>query len=295
MNGWQNLSDMTKNFSQDGTTKSEYERVKFIVDCENEQQGDLNEFDHIDCPICKNKGRIAYVQKNEWYKDSEEYDIVYSFCSCWKKRQNYRKIANTNLGKENVNKKIKDYIVTTQWQNDFKKRIIDYCKETSFENEKNSWLLLCGSSGCGKSLLCCIVANNYVFNFDKDIEIIVWNDFINEVKSFNRGSEETYRARQMLNDIKNVDVLVIDELFKGNYTDRDRDYANDIINYRYNLKLPTIISTERTFKELLDINEATFSRVFAMTQNGRFILKRPKIQGKNFNFRLQSELGLDDE
>ena len=295
MSEWRSIGDMLNKKSTTTNEKSEYDRVKFIVDCENEKDGDLNEFDHIDCPICKNKGRIAMVQKNEWYKDSEEYDIVYSFCSCWKKRQNYRKIASTNLGKENVDKKIKDYVCTTKWQNDFKNRVIEYCKTTSFENKENAWVLFSGASGCGKSFLSCIIANNYVFNFDKDVEIIVWNDFINEVKSFNRGSEETYRAREMLNAIKNVDVLLIDELFKGNFTDRDRDYANDIINYRYNLKLPTIISTERSFKELLDINEATFSRVFAMTNNGKYIFKRPKVQGKNFNYRLKSELELSDE
>ena len=59
--------------------------------------------------------------------------------------------------------------------------------------------------------------------------------------------------------------------------------ASDIIDYRYTKRLTTIISTERSPAELVDIDEATGGRIYQMAQcHTYFIEKKP---GRNYRLR----------
>lgn len=81
------------------------------------------------------------------------------------------------------------------------------------------------------------------------------------------------RAKAVVNDeeygrivdpLKRVKVLYIDDLFKGGAPkEADIKLAFEILNYRYaDQKLLTVISSERTIEELLDIDEAVGSRIY---------------------------------
>lgn len=90
------------------------------------------------------------------------------------------------------------------------------------------------------------------------------------------------QVSQYLDDIKSVEVLLIDELLKK-YNDTDLKYIIEIINYRYTSNLKTIITSERTIEELLDIDEATFGRV--IEKSGKNIINIPKDKKKNYRLR----------
>ena len=57
----QKVDEIIKCNETDKMTKDEFEEYK--VKSYNESIGDLKEEDGIDCPICKNKGFIKYIQK----------------------------------------------------------------------------------------------------------------------------------------------------------------------------------------------------------------------------------------
>ena len=95
-------------------------------------------------------------------------------------------------------------------------------------------------------------------------------------------SDNSNDVSNYLDDIKQVEVLYIDELLKK-YNDTDLKYIIEIINYRYTNNLKTIISSERTIDELLEIDEATFGRVIEKAD--KFIINIPKDKKKNYRLK----------
>ena len=100
---------------------------------------------------------------------------------------------------------------------------------------------------------------------------MLWRDEIVKIKEAAKGDEDS-NLQDILEKYKNADVLYIDDLFK---TGKDKmnnlvkpsvadiNYAFEIINYRYNNpKLLTIISSELSEEELLDVDEAIGGRIY---------------------------------
>jgi DNA replication protein DnaC len=83
-------------------------------------------------------------------------------------------------------------------------------------------------------------------------------------------------------------VLYIDDFWKTqqgtNPTPADVHLAFEIINYRYqDKKCVTIISCERTVKELMQIDETVGSRIFERSKDYRLEIERDS--AKNFRLR----------
>ena len=86
---------------------------------------------------------------------------------------------------------------------------------------------------------------------------------------------------QKSNKFKNAPVLFIDDFLKGKLTESDVNVVYEIVNYRYNNKLPVIISTEKTLDELINFDEAIASRLIEMC-TGYIVV----FAGKELNYRL---------
>ena len=84
---------------------------------------------------------------------------------------------------------------------------------------------------------------------------------------------------------KNATVLFIDDLYKGDISPTTQRIVQDIINYRYNNDKAMIITTELNKDKLLDINEATASRLIemSMTDEGEYYVE---FTGRELNYRL---------
>lgn len=235
----------------------------------NDTVGDLK---YYDCPKCKNKGFIAKVVYIPMYDDYEE---VMTTCECKRKRQALYRAAKSGLG-DYINKRFNDYEATEDWQKNVKAKTIEYCK-----SENNYWFVTTGQSGAGKTLISSIIANYLLLKQEKEVIYITWTDFISKLKRDMMG-DNTDEVSDYLDNIKNVEVLYIDELLKK-YNETDLRYIIEIINYRYTNNLKTIISSERTIDELLDIDEATFGRVIEKAD--RFIINIPKDRKKNYRLK----------
>lgn len=254
------------------TSMSEYERLSHQANAYNEKIGPLNDFD---CPMCKNKGYIQKVVYKEMYND---YIPVMSVCDCMKKRNILKKAQKSGLG-EYLKKRFEDYIVSEDWQRELKRKAIAYAK-----NESNDWFVALGQSGAGKTMLSCIIANYLLLEKDKEVVYITWTDFISRLKR-DMMSDNTNAVSEYLDSIKSVEVLFIDELLKK-FNETDLKYIIEIINYRYTNDLKTIITSERLLGELLEIDEATFSRV--VEKSNGYITNIGK--DKNKNYRLKNIL-----
>lgn len=96
----------------------------------------------------------------------------------------------------------------------------------------------------------------------------------------------------ILERMKEVDVLFIDDLFKpiGGKIDVkswQADIIFEVVNYRYLNNKPLLISSELSLDELLYIDEATASRIFEMAENFTVTIRRDI----NINYRLRNVVG----
>lgn len=257
-----------------------------IWECEkwNNKEGDLNKTDGIDCPICKNKGFIMYKFED---KSMGDWDVRTKWCTCKTQRESSLRALRSGLG-DYLNKTSKDYIAIDDWQKDNKNKMISYCKE---DIESDKWFIACGQSGSGKTLLVSIIANYLLKNFNKEVRYVTWTDFISQLKRDMLG-DNSNTVSKYLDEIKNAEVLFLDELLKV-YNQTDLKYAIEIINYRYNNNLKTLITSEHSLKELLKIDEATFGRVIEKSKE--YIVETPKDTAKNFRLKNLNKGGKEDE
>lgn len=235
------------------------------ADFYNNKQGYLTGFN---CPICKNKGYVERVVFEEIYND---YAPLLVECQCMEQRRALKRAKNSGLGIY-LEKTFDDYIATERWQKEIKSKAIEYT-----ETVTQSWFAMLGQSGAGKTLICSIIANN-LLNQGKDVRYVTWTEFISKLKR-DMMAHETERVSNYFDSIKRVEVLYLDEVLKT-YNDTDLKYFIELINYRYTNDLKTIISSEKTSKEFLNIDEASLSRI--VEKAGLFIFSIKPDQNKNY-------------
>ena len=98
--------------------------------------------------------------------------------------------------------------------------------------------------------------------------------------------KRTLNVSQAIRTVKTADILYIDDFFKTRRGDfvstADVNATFKIINYRYNEELPTIISSEFSLQQIVEIDEALGSRIAEMANHKIFIERDSK---KNYRFR----------
>lgn len=233
----------------------DYEQFK--VDGLNDAVGNRNEEDGYDCKICKNKAFVAKLVEN----DNGTFSHCFAECKCAEIRRSIMRMKRSGL--KDI---IKDYtfdrfIDTEPWQKTIKSAAIEYSMKPE------GWFFLGGQSGCGKSHLCTAICRKFLLE-GRSVQYMAWRDDIVKLKMLVNDPE----YGQIISKYKNADVLYIDDLFKtGNVshsaaqkpTDADVNVAFEIINFRYNNPdLITIVSSELSEDELIEIDEATFGRIF---------------------------------
>lgn len=119
----------------------------------------------------------------------------------------------------------------------------------------DGWLLLMGAYGCGKTHLAAAVAN-FVLDLAVPTIFLTVPDLLDWLR-FSYGSQETsFETR--FNEIRDVRLLVLDDLGTQNATPWASEKLYQIINYRYVNRLATIITTNA---ELEDIDGRVSSRL----------------------------------
>lgn len=254
------LQEILQKFGMGTTSKPmtprEYEQFK--VDGLNATEGNRHEEDGYQCNVCRNKG---YIIKLEEYEDGSFHQFC-SDCKCVEVRNSIMRMKRSGL--KDI---IKDYtfdkfIDSEPWQKSIKTAAMEYAKNPE------GWFFLGGQSGSGKTHLCTAICREFLLA-GKRVRYMLWRDDIVKIKGAVTDSEE---YSKLIEQFKRVPVLYIDDLFKtGKAIDNtvqkptaaDINVAFEIINYRYcNPELITIISSELSEDELLDIDEAIGGRIY---------------------------------
>lgn len=231
---------------------------QFKADSLNATEGHRHEEDGYNCSACKNKGFVVKVRELQ----DGSFTQVMTDCKCAEVRRFILRMKKSGL--KNI---IKDYTfdkyeAPEPWQKTIKGAAVEYAKHP------DGWFFIGGQSGAGKTHLCTAICREFLLTGRK-VVYMLWRDDIATLKGL---AMEPEQRLQMVERFKRAEVLYIDDLFKTGKnpdcskqrpTSADINVAFEIINSRYNNPgLLTIVSSEWSEDELLDIDEATGGRIF---------------------------------
>jgi DNA replication protein DnaC len=172
-------------------------------------------------------------------------------------------------------------------------------KETALRftySHEGEWFFIGGQSGAGKTHICTAAAIAKLKQ-GKELRYMEWREEVPKIKA---SITDAVRYADMMKELKEADVLYIDDLFKtgknaegfaAQPTAADVNLAFEIINYRYNQpELITIISSERTLIELMEIDEAIAGRIAERSKAQGFCINLKPDAQKNWRMRDLLEL-----
>lgn len=117
-----------------------------------------------------------------------------------------------------------------------------------FAESPDGWLVFSGVNGCGKTHLAAAIAN-YRYQNNKPALFVVVPDFLDHLRStFSPESKTSYD--QSFECVKNAPLLVLDDFGQQSTTPWAQEKLYQVINYRYNARLTTIITTTLDMNEL---------------------------------------------
>ncbi len=223
----------------------------------NDAEGNLK---YIDCPVCKNKGYIAF-------RDHLNYISVRD-CSCMIERKISERIERSGLKSSFQKYRFDNYTTHEYWQELVFKTANNYISVIKdVEVTEKHWFVIAGQVGSGKSHICTAIVDSLI-KLGLDIEYIPFitnmASLQTRLNSFNVDTKEV--AEKELKRMKEVQVLYIDDFMKTKTVKIDLIF--DIIDSRYrNSKLITIISSELSFDDMSKVDIALASRIKERTSS----------------------------
>jgi len=199
------------------------------------------------CPICKGAGLIHPLS------DSGRPDFSRVVpCKCSHQELKKEKLAQlhqySNLGA--LSRLTFDNLLPTGRYDD---AVVQqnftraYEAAKAFASEPKGWLILVGPSGCGKTHLACAIAN-YRLSLGQPAFYIGAADLLDHLRSaFSPSSEIAHD--ELFERVKSAPLLILDDLTMTATSLWAKGKLEHLLDYRFNLSLPTVITTDVPVEE----------------------------------------------
>ncbi len=126
-----------------------------------------------------------------------------------------------------------------------------------FAKSSEGWLVFMGVTGCGKTHLAAAIVN-YRYQSNQPALFVVVTEFLDHLRStFSPDSKVSYD--QLFEKVKTAPLLVLDDFGEQTTTPWAREKLYQVINYRYNARLATVITTRYSLEEILEQIEVSIS------------------------------------
>jgi len=126
-----------------------------------------------------------------------------------------------------------------------------------FARNPEGWLVFLGETGCGKTHLAAAIVN-YRYEIGKPALFVVVPDFLDHLRSaFNPESKVSYD--QLFESVKTAPLLVLDDFGEQSSNSWVREKLYQLINFRYNSRLPTVITTRYTLDQIMSEVDSSIS------------------------------------
>jgi len=117
-----------------------------------------------------------------------------------------------------------------------------------FAENPKGWLIFLGGYGCGKTHLAAAIANHQV-EHGRPVLFVVVPDLLDHLRAtFSPQSPVSYDQR--FEEVRTVPLLILDDLGTQSATPWAQEKLFQIFNYRYNSRLPTVITSNRSLEEI---------------------------------------------
>lgn len=124
---------------------------------------------------------------------------------------------------------------------------VQICRQ--FAQVPEGWLVLAGENGCGKTHLAAAIANEYTQRTRTDAMFVVVPDLLDHLRAtFSPQASTSYD--RLFDEIKRSPLLVLDDLGTESATPWAREKLFQLLNFRYNALLPTVITTSADPKNI---------------------------------------------
>lgn len=218
-------------------------------DIYNATPGGLRDYD---CPQCLNKGFVAVVKNGE---------LIHRMCRCREIRSSMRRINAAGLGDTFGRYTFDSYTTTDDSQRKAKDAAMNFTNAPA-----GRWFYISGRPGSGKTHLCTAIAARLIQDGRAGF-YLRWRSDAPRLKALINDRNDYESEMQWL---IRTPVLYIDDLFKGSISEGDKNLAFEIIDGRYSIADSiTVISTERSIKELLALDEAIARRIWERSEGYR--------------------------
>ena len=119
------------------------------------------------------------------------------------------------------------------------------CKK--YAQELDGWIFITGKYGCGKTHLAAAIANEVIRRGIPTIFLTV-PDLLDWLRFSYDSTQTSYEDR--FNEIRNVELLVLDDLGTQNTTPWAQEKLFQIINHRYLQRFPTVLTCNVNLQEI---------------------------------------------
>jgi len=202
-----------------------------------------------DCPICKGAGFVHPLLPS----GKPDYSRVIP-CRCTQKE--LEKERQTRLQRYSG---LDLELLKNMTFDNFKKRVNlspelqenleqAYQLAIDFAKSPNGWLVFQGVTGCGKTHLAAAIAN-YRLKAGQPVKFEVVPDLLDHLRlTFSPESQVSYD--HLFEEVKNAPLLILDDFGEQSTTPWAQEKLYQVINYRYNARLATVITTRCSLDEI---------------------------------------------
>ncbi len=152
------------------------------------------------------------------------------------------------------------------------KRAFELCRE--YAEEPDGWLILTGEYGCGKTHLAAAIANERMAEGLPSLFVVV-PDLLDHLRAtFSPSSQVRFDKR--FEEVRTAPLLVLDDLGTESASPWAQEKLYQLINHRYNARLPTVVTTAQPIDEMdprlrtrmLDLGRCTVFAIIAPSYRG---------------------------
>ena len=211
------------------------------------------------------------------------YDL-FKKCKCKIIKEVKQRMTNSGLAELLDIRTFEAYTTAKPFQSAAKNLAIEYVKEFLSGN-KLSFAFI-GQSGIGKSHLM-IAVSRKLLEAGVNVKHYTADEIIQKLQAC-KYDEQNYNLE--FGKIANAGVLFIDDLFKSSITKYynqeaikhdDLEQMFKVINYRYNKKLPIIVTSEIHFERFAELDQAIIGRINEMC-NYKYLVSVKPDPSKNY-------------